>query len=115
MNITSGTSEKYSYYDWYKTHSYYKDVGKELSQSMIRNLLKYAFERLDHDIIEMIKAKNWKCHIDRLCDDDNETLNESTYQVNFINERGLRISVNGIFIRNYKPHLDHGLSMDENQ
>lgn len=115
MKITSSTSKSYSKQGWYKTHSYYQDVNKDLSKTLIDRLVKYAFNRLDQDIVDMIITKQWKCHIDRLCDSDNEILNDSTYQVNFTNANGSRISVNGIYIKDYKPSLDHGFSLDENQ
>lgn len=115
MNISSGTSKKYSYNSWYKTHNYWRDANKELSETLINTLIKFALNRLDSDIVEMIMSKGWTCHIDRLCDDDKETINDSIYQINFTNKNGVRISIGGILLRNYKPVIDHGISLDEGQ
>jgi hypothetical protein len=115
MNITSGTSTKYSYYNWYKTHNYWHDANKELSKTLTDALVKFALDRLDSDIVEMIVTKGWICHIDRLCNDTNETLNDSTYQINFTNKNGVRISIDGVLLKKYRPFLDHGLSLDEGQ
>lgn len=115
MNVSSGTCRKYSYYSWYKTHNYWHDANKELSKTTVDTLVKFALNRLDSDLVEMIVAKGWQCHVERLCDDDQEKLNDSVYQINFTNPNGVRISVDGVMLRQYKPFLDHGISLNEGQ
>lgn len=115
MKVTSSKSETYHNIGWTGQKSYYKQLDQSLSKTMQQRLIKYAFNRLDQDIVKMIISAKWDCHIDRLCNHDNEKLNDCTYQVNFKNERGVRISIDGILLKDYKPFLDHGLSLDENQ
>lgn len=117
MIITSGSSKSSA--EWNSTYQKYNyfwnSINKELSKTTINKLIKYALERLDDDLRELVITKGYDIHVDRLMEGENETLDESTYQVNFINERGFRISVDGIFMNNRKPSLDHGIYIAENQ
>lgn len=117
MNITSTThiKETYTTHLGFGINARFIDIESELSKTMTNTLIKYALSRLDEDLRELVVNKNYRAVIERTVNDSRETLNDSDYQVNFVNERGLMISVDYILLKNYKPTLDHGVSLAEGQ
>lgn len=100
----------------YGTTTDFKDIDSPLSKTMNKKLVKYALTRLDADLRELVLTKQYRIVIERTQYDTAKTLNESDYQVNFISNSGLMISVDCIYLdENNKPFLDHGLSLSENQ
>ena len=94
----------------------FKDIESSLSKTMTNKLLKYALNRLDEDLKELVITKQYKVVIERFVNSDDENLSDSNYQVNFISKKGLMISVDYILLKgNNKPFLDHGTSLAEGQ
>lgn len=97
------------------THDFF-DQGEQLKPYLIKRLIQWALQRISGDLKELVTTKQYAVSIDCIKDDENQSLNDATYQVNFTNPAGLRISVEGIFLdAQYLPLLDHGFSIAENQ
>lgn len=118
MNIESKTSIK-SYrtiHMGFGTSVSFKDIETTLSKTMTDKLVKYALERLDEDLRNLVISKNYKVVVNRTINREKEKLNDSDYQVDFISKSGLMISVDYILINSKNnPFLDHGVSLAEGQ
>ena len=92
------------------------DQNGKLKEYLIKRLVNYALNRLPKDLKELVTLKKYKVVVDCLKDFDSQSLNDASYQVNFINSEGFRVSVDRIYLSSqYYPHLDHGVAIDENQ
>lgn len=118
MNIESKTSIK-SYrtiHMGFGTSVSFKDIETTLSKTMTDKLVKYALERLDEDLRNLVISKNYKVVVNRTIGREKEKLNDSDYQVDFISKSGLMISVDYILLNlKNNPFLDHGVSLAEGQ
>lgn len=100
----------------YGTTTDFKNIDSPLSKTMNARLVKYALSRLDADLRELVLTKKYRIVVERTHYNTAKTLNDSDYQVNFISNSGLMISVDCIYLdENNKPFLDHGVSLAENQ
>ncbi|MEG2707325.1 MAG: hypothetical protein RR959_08290 [Erysipelotrichaceae bacterium] len=118
MNIESKTFVKSlrTIHMGYGTTADFTDIESPLSKTMNEKLVKYALNRLDKDLRELVLNKGYKVVVERMHYDTAKTLNDSSYQVNFISESGLMISVDCIYLNSAnKPFLDHGVSLAEGQ
>lgn len=118
MNVESKTFVKSlrTIHIGYGTTTDFKDVDSQLSKTMTDKLVKYALNRLDVDLKELVLTKGYKIVVERMHYDTAKTLNDSEYQVNFISNTGLMISVDCIYLDSKNnPHLDHGVSLAEGQ
>lgn len=118
MNITTEThiKETYTTHLGFGINTRFKNIEPELSETMTNKLLKYAINRLDNDLKELIINKGYKVVICRTINSRCENLCDSDYQVNFISKSGLMISVDYILLNSKNnPFLDHGISIAEGQ
>lgn len=100
----------------YGTTTDFHVQAQEIKPYLIDRLIGYALWRLDSDLESLVLKNKYRVLVERFKDNEGDAILHSTYQVSFINERGLSISVDGIFLdKNYRPFLDHGVSLAENQ
>ena len=100
----------------YRTTTDFTDIDSPLSNTMNMRLVKYALARMDADLKELVLTKQYRIVVERMHYDTAKTLNDSEYQVNFISNSGLMISVDHILLDSKNvPCLDHGISLAENQ
>lgn len=94
----------------------FTDLQSELSKTMTDKLVKYALDRLDADLKELVISKDYRVVVNRTTSRENELLSDSDYQVDFISKNGLMISVDYILLNSKNnPFIDHGVSLAENQ
>lgn len=83
----------------------------DISQGTCERLVNYATDRIKQAGLGFIL--NWNCVVSTL--DQDLLPPDRVYCVNWTNEQGTRISVDGILTRKGWPSLDHGISIAENQ
>jgi hypothetical protein len=87
-----------------------------ISEYLIKRLIRYALNRIDGDLRELVQSKAYKISIWLEKLDEKEPIKDGSFQVNFTSANGLMISVDTIYIdSNYRPFLDHGVSIAEGQ
>ncbi|MET3790710.1 hypothetical protein ABID37_000901 [Aquamicrobium terrae] len=86
------------------------DTDQVISPGLVRRLQRYALGRLQQDA--GFRVRDWRCEVYTM--DGDTPRSERFYCVEFTNERGGMLGVQGIAIgRGGHPCLDHGICVEE--
>lgn len=87
-----------------------RDTDQTISPGLVARLYRYALRGLtDAGFV----VEGWKCEV--YTTDADERPADRSYCVEFTNERGGMIGLQGILTRHGHPFLDHGLTIDRDR